>query len=376
MDMRLKAFLGLALILLGLAGCGGGARTPVGGTGPGKSPPEYGANVARIPGLSATDVAAAAVLASYPPSRGTPPNGWVLVTPNDWQEAILAAQFAAKPVQAGLLLTNQAFLPTPSQDVMGRLGSASFPRSGGIQALLFRNFGRDVLLYLTRLKLRVAQILAPDIESLDLKLVPYRGGFSHQYSSDVVVVSAQARDYALPAGAWSAYSGDTVAFVNRDSVPQATQALLSQRQKLLAAKPAIYILGPTSVISSAVESQLGAFGTVKRIAGPTAIDTAVAFARYRDPSTGFGWGLTKGPVSVSLVNTSDWGNAAAAYNLAGTGPQAPLLLTSGSGPLPSAVVEYLQSLRSSSPGQGYVFGSSTSVSSSTLHQLDALLAAG
>lgn len=362
-----------ASIGLGIAACGGSSHAGTATPKQSASPPQYGANVVRVPGLSPADVAAASVLAAYPPSGSARPNGWVLTTPNDWQQALLAAQLAARPVDAGLLLTNQAFVPTPSQDVLGRLDIGSFPRSGGIQALLFRSFGRDVLTYLTKLKLKVSQLLAPDLSSLGLKLVPYRGGFSHQYSSNIVVVSSQARDYALPAGAWSAYSGDTIVFVTHGGIPDATRALLVQRQKLLAAKPAIYIVGPTSVISPAVQAQLGAYGQVKRIAGPTAIDTAIALARYRDPTTGFGWGLTHGPASVSLVNTGQWGNSVAAFNFAATGPQAPLLLTSDSGPLPTADVEYLRQLRSSGRNQGYVFGDTASISALTLGQLDALL---
>lgn len=357
-----------------LAACGG-SNAATHALRRSKSPPEFGANVARIPGISPADVAAAAVLAAYPPSGSARPNGWILTTSRNWQQAVLAAQFASRPADAGLLVTNHAFLPTPSEDVLGRISAGGFPRSGGVQTLLFGKFGTDVLLYMTKLKLRVAQLPAPDPGTLDLKLVPFRGGFAGSYSNDVVVVSSQARDYALPAGAWSAYSGDTIAFVSRDSVPAATQALLVQRHKLLGAQPAIYIVGPTSVVSATVQAQLEAYGTVKRIAGPTAIDTAIAFARYRDPSTGFGWGLTRGPATVALLDTNDWANAIAAFDLAARGPQAPLLLTSGPGPLPAAVAEYLGQLRSASPGQGYVLGDKRSISSATLNELDGLLRA-
>jgi hypothetical protein len=362
--------LGVSLALLG--GCGGSARSAHQPPSP-SSRPEYGANVARVPGISPSDVASAAVLAVFPPSGQSHPNGWVLTTPGDWRRAVLAAQFAARPSDAGLLFTNHAFVPSSSQDVLARVAAESFPRSGGVQALLFDRSGRDVLEYLTKLKLKVAQLLAPDADSLGVKLVPFRGGFAHGFSSDVVVVSAQARDYALPAGAWSAYSGDTIAFVNRDGIPARTVSLLVQRAKLLAAKPSIYIVGPTSVISAGVQSQLGAYGTVKRIAGPNAIATAIAFARFRDPSTGFGWGLTHGPASVSLLDTHQWGNALGGFELAATGPQAPLLLTPGPGPLPAPVVGYLRQLRATGRNQGYVLGDTASISSATLHQLDGLL---
>jgi hypothetical protein len=372
-----KATIRTALLLalaLGAAACGGGSAPATPRVPAQTSAPEFGANVVRIPGLAPADIAGSALLAVYPPNANARPNGWVIVRPGDWQQALVAAQFAARPVGAGLLLTNQQFLPTPSEDVLGRLRVSGFPRSGGIQTLLFNNVGRDVLLYLTKLRLRTARILDSDLAGLDLKLVPFRGGFAHAYSDTIVIVSSQAPAYALPAGAWSAYSGDTIAFVTRNGVPAATRALLIQREKLLAAKPAIYIVGPTWVVSSGVQKQLSAYGPVKRVAGPTPIDTAIALARYRDPSTGFGWGLKRGPASVSLLNLANWPGAVAAYDLASTGPMAPLLLTTGAGRLPAADVAYLRSLRGRTANQGYVLGDTASISSAALHELDGLLA--
>jgi hypothetical protein len=358
-----------------LSACGSNAHSQKKILPPDISRPEYGANVTRVPGFSPIDVTATSVLAEYPPSGSTRPNGWILTTPDDWRGALLAAQFAARPVDGAILLTNRTFLTTPSQDVMGRVTSRSFPRSGatGIQILLFRKLGNDVLLALTKLQLHIAELLAKTPDALDLQLVPYRGGFSGHYSGAVLIVSEQDPAYALPAGAWSAYSGDTIAFVTPNGIPAKTAALLVQREKLLAAKPAIYIIGPPSAVSAKVQAKLQQYGAVKRVAGPTPIATAIALARYHDPSTGFGWGLTHGPVSVSLLNENDWEAGAAAYNLAATGPQAPLLLTDGPGPLPPAVVAYLHQLSTGGPNQGYVVGSTAEISSATLQEFDGLL---
>jgi hypothetical protein len=210
---------------------------------------------------------------------------------------------------------------------------------------------------------------------LGAKLVPFRGGWAHMYSDAVVIASGQQRDFALPAAAWSAYSGDSVGFVNRDSVPSATVGMLVQRQKLRVSKPTIYIVGPSSVISNGVASKLAAYGAVKRVAGPTAADTAVALARYRDNATGFGWGLSRAPLSVSVMNPKRWGTALGALQMAAVGPQAPLLLTDAHGNLPRSAIRYLQDARASAsqPSQGYVFGDIKAVPSRTLSQLDSLL---
>jgi hypothetical protein len=362
-----------ALLVAGCSGGGGGGATGAAASHP--APGEFGAGVVRVTGRSPTDVAAAAVLANYPPKQGQPPNGWVLVSRNDWRSAVLAAQFGATPVSGGIVSITHDFIPTATQDILLRQKPAGFPLSQGIQALLLGDAGPDIFRGLHDLNLKVAQLKAKDAPSLALQLVPYRGGFAHATSSQVLVVPADKRDYALPAAAWSAYSGDTITFVNRNSVPSATRALLVQRKKLRAEAPTIYIVGPPSVISPAVASQLGQYGQVKRIPGSTPIDMAIAFARYRDPSNGFGWGLTHGPASVSLVNTSNWGDAMGAFNFAAAGPQAPLLLTSSRDRLPPQLLSYLASLRGPAPNHGFVFGDAGRISSTALHQLDAALAA-
>lgn len=363
-----------------LPGCGGGddggnpgpaSTTPLGAAPP-ASPPEVGRNVARVGGLSPSDVAAGAILAAYAPEAYEPPKGWVLVPHDRWQEALLAAQFAARPVSGAILPIEKEFLPTASVDLLFRLRPPGFPKGKGLQVLILGQVGKDIFIDLQDQDLQPAQLKAPPLK-LAADLVPFRGGWAGKYSDTIVVASAEARDYALPAAAWSAYSGDTLAFVFRDRVPATTAGVLKQRQELRLTKPTIYVVGPPKVIPDAIVSRLRPFGKVRRIAGDTAAETAVAFARYRDPETAFGWGVKRGPASVSLVNAKDWGNAMGAFTFAAAGPQAPLLLTTSAGELPRPVVEYLRDLRGDEPNQGFVFGNEQSIASPAVKQLDKLL---
>src|SRR5439155_4255482 len=98
-------------------GCGGGGGGDAKGTAPPHTPPgEFGQNVVRVTGHSPADVAAAAVLANYPPKRGREPNGWVLVPQRDWRSAVLGAQFGASPVRGAILPVARTFIPTASKD--------------------------------------------------------------------------------------------------------------------------------------------------------------------------------------------------------------------------------------------------------------------
>ncbi|HEX2017128.1 MAG TPA: hypothetical protein VGN69_10560 [Solirubrobacteraceae bacterium] len=363
------------MLAIGVSGCGQGKHSAAGPAPADRPVPgEIGQNVARITGSSPGDAESAAILAAYPPSGDRRPNGWIIVRRSSWHDAVVAAQFAAGPINAAILPVSPDFTPTPAKDLMVRVKPDGFPLSHGIKAIILGKVGPDVLGDLSFLKLNPAQLQAKTPAELSAKLVPYRGGFAHAFSGQVLVVSEQDRDYALPAGAWSAYSGDTVAFVKRNSVPRQTAGLLSQRAKLKAEKPTIYLLGPPSVISASVAAQLRAYGPVKRIAGRDAVSTAVAFARYRDPTTGFGWGLRRGPANISLINMHNWGYALGAFQFSATGPQGPLLLTSRPEGLPAPVLQYLNELANPLGNQGYVFGTRSSLSPGTLQQLDGVLA--
>lgn len=368
---------GLAALLCAvlIAGCGDSAKprkTPTAVIGNVKLPPgEFGRNVVRVGGMSPADVAGAAALAMF--SAEQPPTGWILVRDDDWRDTVLAAQFAAGPVYAGLLAVDPDYLPTAAVDVLKRIRPRAFPKAKGLQGLVVGGATPNLFGDVDELGIKMSLLKARTPEQLALQTVPYRGGFSGAYSDSVIIVSNADRDYALPAAAWSAYSGDTLAFVDRDEIPQATRDLLVQRQKLRIEKPSIYIVGPPSSVSAGVAAQLRRYGPVKRISGNTPADVSVAFARYHDPDTGFGWGLEGGPTSVSLVNRAQWGNAIAAFSYAARGPQAPLLLLDSGDKLSPAVAGYLEDLGRRGHAQAYAFGDGRSISTPLLRKVDAML---
>src|SRR5687768_10359398 len=366
-----------AAALIG-SGCGGGDDPPgkpleaAGGT---VRATDFGRHAVRVRGQSPYDVAGAAVLAAYP-GDDLQPNGLVLTRLDRWRETLVGAQFAAAPVSAALLPRKHAYLPTATADLVDRMNLRGFPRASGVKAVVLGAAGDDVFASLQQKDIQLTQLKAKSPPKLTLETVPFRGGWAKAYSDQIVVVSSQERDFALPGAAWSAYSGDTLAFAGRDGLPDETRELLVQRKKLRLESPHSYVIGPPSVISDAVLSQLRTYGPVTRIAGPTAAETAVALARFHDAKTGFGWGLRGGPGNWTFVNPRDWGNAVGAFNFAAAGPQAPLLLTRRDGALPPAVRRYLNEARSPRGGQGFVLGDEGSISPTTLAEIDGLLGPG
>lgn len=372
----------LAGAALVASGCGGDddppTSEPLPGTGnAGPGAPEFGTNVTRVPGMSSTDVAAAAILSAYPPEEGTAPGGWVAFPRGDWRKAVLAAQFVSAPVNAALLPAELDFLPTAADDLVSRIRPPGFPNGPELQALFLGEPGDDVVLAFQDQQQKMTRLTTGDAVQLAAELVPYRGGWAEKFSDDVMIVPSddEGRPYAQIAAAWSGFTGDTVAFTGKDEVPETTMALLEQRRQLRLVKPDIYVVGPESVISADVLDELGAYGEVERIPGDDAVETAVEFARYRDAETGFGWGHLKGPANFTLVSLDDADNASAAFQLAGSGPKAALLFTDDPDRLPTAVTQYLRELQAAEPSQGYVLGDAESISSAQLAELDQLLRA-
>jgi len=363
-------------LALALSACGSGGSAGPATLRPPADPSDelqFGGNVARVGGISPADVAAAAVMVAYPPGGERRPHAWFLTRTDRWTDAVLTASFATHPVDGALLPTEREYLPTAAVDALARVKAAGYPKAKGLRAIVMGDVGVDVLLGLRDRKLKTTQIKERTPFVAGQKLVPFHGGGFGKYSTSIVIASAEQRDYALPAAAWSAYSGDTLALVRRDSVPAATRALIAQREKLTLERPTMYVIGPEDVISDAVVQQLSAYGEVKRVGGDSAIETAVELARYRDPKTQFGWGYKRSPANVSLVNKHDWANAIGAFTFAAAGPQAPLLLTDSSEELPGPVVEYLEGLDGTGKSQGFVFGDRESIGSAEFDQLDRAL---
>jgi hypothetical protein len=192
-------------------------------------------------------------------------------------------------------------------------------------------------------------------------------------SKNVVVVSGERPEFAMPAAAWAARSGDTVLLTERDRVPPATRKALAAHEDV-----SIFVLGPRSVVSDKALAQLRKLGRTTRIAGPTPVSNAIAFARYEEGD--FGWGATVPGYNFTVAGSSRPLDAAAAATLATRGVFAPLLLTDQSEKLPAELESYFLSVQpgyEDDPGQAvynrvWILGDDEQVSVDEQAQLDAV----
>jgi putative cell wall-binding protein len=325
-------------------------------------------NTTRIPGADpiadAAGVARAVFPATMPENR---PGAVALIDARDWHAGVAGAVLASTPVRAAILLSNGPQLPDATRDALAALRPLGAKAAGGAQVVRVGDVARPP-------GVRTTDIAGRDPFALARALDAFQTAARGKSSDRVIVVSAEDPAFAMPAAAWAAKAGDPVLFVHRTSVPQETKAAL-----LAHGQPRIYILGPPSTVSAGVATELKKLGTVKRLGAANPIDNAIAFARYSDPT--FGWGVIDPGHGLVFARADRPLDAAAASPLSVSGSYGPLLLLASPIGLDGAVGQYLLDIQ---PGytrdpvrgvynHGWIVGDERAISVATQARIDSLL---
>jgi hypothetical protein len=342
-------------------------------------------NTTRVPGSNPTADAAAVALAVYPSvGPGSHPPAVALAPTDDWEAAIASSVLMAPPIRAPILLSGSSSLPQISSATLRQLAPGGSGVAGGAQVIRVGSVAHVS-------GIRAASISASGPFALAAAIDRFASAAAGHPSPNVVIASADAPQYAMPAAGWAAESGDPVLFVSGSGVPTATrQALLSHQS------PHIYVLGPPSVIPDSVVTQLAKLGTVKRVGASDPGANSVAFTMYRDPPCvanqpcvhvpgSFGWALRSPGHGYVLVNAARTLDAAAAAPLSASGSYGPELLVTDARSLPKPVLNYF--LDFATPGftaegptaavynHAWMIGDQHAVSLSVQSEVDTLLEA-
>jgi hypothetical protein len=287
-------------------------------------------NTTRVAGADAiADVAGVAGAVWPSTSDTTRPRAVVIVDKDNWQGGIAASAFAGTAFRAPILLSDGGELPSVSADTLDRLDppgadvtkNAEIIRIGSVPP---EPDGR-----------RTTTIDGDDVYALASEIDRAHAVATGEPSDDVIVASGERAEYAMPAAAMAARSGDAVLFAARDELPEPTVEALERHDK-----PDVFVLGPESVVSAEVERKLRPLARrVQRVDGPTPVQNAIEFARFQSGS--FGWGAEVPGQNFTVVSTSRPLDAVGAASLATNGVFAPLLLTDDADTLPRSLESYL-----------------------------------
>jgi hypothetical protein len=396
--MRIGAAIVLAAACLAAAGCGGKTQlikvqVPV--TGIQAVTPHAGQklgfptvatkNTTRVAGGDPIADAAGVALAVYPSqASGTHPTAVVVAPTDDWEASLAASVLMASPLKAPLLLSPITELPSATTDALKALAPTGASSIDNAQVIHIGDVPAPV-------GLRSVGITGSNPFALTAAIDRFASAAAGKPSSDVVIASADNAAYAMPAAGWAAESGNPILFVSGSTIPAATKLALISHQH-----PNIYVLGPSSLISDKLMTQLGAYGRVKRIGGSDPASNSVAFAAYRDPPCAnqqpcvhvpgsFGWALRSPGHGYTLVNVNRPLDAAAAAPLSASGSFGPELVVTSASSLPKPVLDYF--LNYATPGytqegptaavynHGWVMGDQDAISVSVQAEMDSLLEA-
>jgi hypothetical protein len=325
-------------------------------------------NTVRVGGDDAAGDAAGVANAAFPATTDSNrPNAVVLVDDDDWQGAVTASVLAAKPIGAPLLISDGDELPRVSADTLERLDPRGSDLSEDAQVIRSGDEPAKPDGF------RTARIEGADAYERAAAIDRFFSAARGAPSKSVLVASGEQAQFAMPAAAWAARSGDAVLLTQRDRIPPATRKALVAHDQ-----PRIYVLGPRSAISDKTLAQLGKLGRTTRIGAPKPVANAIEFARYEDGD--FGWGATVPGYNFTVAGVSRPLDAAAAATLATRGVFAPLLLTDDAKKLPSALEGYFLSVQpgyEDDPGQAvynrvWILGDDEQVSVDEQAQIDAV----
>ena len=342
-------------------------------------------NTTRVATENSVSVAASVALAVFPSAaQGTHPTAVALAPTDDWRVAIAAASLMGAPFRAPILLSTPRSLPHATSAALGQLAPTGAASLDGAQVVRVGDVPTPTNLHVTSIEGSSPFALAAAIDAYEAK---HRG----KYAINVMVASADAPQYAMPAAGYAAESGEPVLFVTGSGVPEATRRALIAHHR-----PHIFVLGPPSAVPNAVLAELAHYGPVARIGAADPAANAVAFTEYRDPSCAygqpcvhvpgsFGWAIRSPGHGYVLLDADATLDAAAAAALSSSGSYGPQLLIDDPNTLPESVLNYF--LNYATPGytgegptaavynHAWLIGGTKQISIAVQAQVDTLLEA-
>jgi hypothetical protein len=354
-DRRVLGAAAAVALCLATCSCGKtlhGHATPGGSTGVGEqgggASGGAGAvatkNTTRLGGADAASDAAAVALAVYPGlTPATRPQAAALIDEHDWPAALVAATLAGRPLHAPLLYTDTGSLPEASTHALAAMDPTGAPSVEGAQTISIGDAPAPS-------EYRSRAIRAGDAAALAVAVERFASALRKRSPDRVIVTALDAPPaMTMPAAGLAAQSAAPILLVEHDRIPSTTAAELARL-----ARPTIYAIGPTSVVSGRVLGELRRYGPVRRVGDSDPASNAIAVARYSDGQ--FGWGVVEPGHGLAFASAQRPLDGPVAAPLAATGDYAPLLLLEAADTLPAPLSSYLGDLQPGTPPSGAVHG--------------------
>ncbi|SEM15090.1 hypothetical protein SAMN05192533_101215 [Mesobacillus persicus] len=247
------------------------------------------------------------------------PKTVILVPTDNWQIALASADMIHHPTNGPVLFYDQDQISDETVKEIERL--APLGGSDGTEVMLMGEPNQKIVDQLKDYS--VQQVKGSDPAEFAAKIDEVYAEAAGELPNSIIIVSAEeeAKLYSLIAANWISHMSEPILYITKDGIPEATREAINKRNN----KANLYILGPEEAISSEIEDSLKEFGTVTRIEGNTAVETSIAFAKFKDEQTGFGWGVNEPGIGLVFTSTEKPEYAITAAPFAHLGKHAPLI---------------------------------------------------
>lgn len=295
-------------------------------------------NVTRLNAESLNEAAMMVSQTIWPATGNDNRPGTVILAPADqWQIALAGSDLIHHPNNGPILFYDQELSEEALHEIK-RLSPTG--NVNGTEVMVMGDATESVLEALEDNK--VEQITGNDPAEFALAVDKKYAETAGDLPQSVIIVSLEdeAKLYSLIASNWIAHMPEPVLFVTKGEIPQATVEALQSRGN----KANMYVLAPEEVISDDVVTSLKEYGNVIRIDGETPVETSIAFAKFKDEQSGFGWGMTEPGHGFALTTTAQPEFAIAGAPFAHLGKHAPLIWLEN-GEATGDVHEYLGDLQ-------------------------------
>ncbi len=299
------------------------------------------------------------------------PGAIILVPVNEWQLGTASADLIHHPNNGPILFIEKEKVPEMTLKEIKRLNPLG--TKDGTQIMVMGDVGASILEQLKEYK--VKQIKETDPATFAKDVDKEYADITGSYPNSVIIGSSEeeGRLYTTPAVNWISHMPEPLLYTEKDKVPEATIEALKMRKD----KANIYVLGPEKIISKAVEKELSKYGKVTRISGETPTENSVAFAKFKDEKTKFGWGFTKPGHGLSFVSSKTPDLAVAGAPFSHMGKHAPVVLLE-EGKASQPVYDFLATIQpkfKDDPtlgpyNHGFLLGSTSDISFETQGVLD------
>ncbi len=248
------------------------------------------------------------------------PGAIILVPVNEWQLGIASADLIHHPNNGPILFIEKEKVPEMTLKEIKRLNPLG--TKDGTQIMVMGDVGASILEQLKEYKVKQIKETDPAIFAKDVD--KEYADITGSYPNSVIVGSSEeeGRLYTTPAVNWISHMPEPLLYTEKNKVPEATIEALKMRKD----KVNIYVLGPEKIVSKEVERELSKYGKVTRISGETPVENSIAFAKFKDEKTKFGWGFTKPGHGLSFVSSETPDLAIAGAPFSHMGKHAPVVL--------------------------------------------------